>query len=79
VKSLLETINCKLNDAGGALNAQESQKYRDEYRNLIKKGEIECPEPEGPRKKGKRPRWPPKIPHLWPLENPPPGHPKIIM
>jgi transposase len=56
VKSLLETINCKVNDAGGALNAQESQKYRDEYRNLIKKGEIECPEPEGPRKKGKRGR-----------------------
>ena len=22
------------------------------------------------------PRWPPKIPHLWPLENPPPGHQK---
>ena len=21
-----------------------------------------------------RPGWPPKIPHLWPLENPPPAH-----
>lgn len=56
IKKLLETINKKVNDAGGALDAQKSQKYRQEYRNLIKKGEIECPEPEGPRKKGKRGR-----------------------
>ena len=28
LKKLLETINCKVNDAGGALNAQESEKYR---------------------------------------------------
>jgi transposase len=56
MKSLLETINSKVNDAGGVLNAQESQKYRDKYMNLIKKGDIECPEPDGPRKKDKRGR-----------------------
>ena len=56
LQNLLETINHKVNDAGGALDAQESQKYRLKYRGLIKQGEIECSEPGGPRKKGKRGR-----------------------
>jgi len=56
LKNLLETINSKVTDAGGALNAQESQKYRLKYRALIKQGEIECPEPIRPKIKGKRGR-----------------------
>lgn len=56
MKMFLETINQKVVDAGGALDSGESQKYRRKYRNLIKKAEIECPEPEIPRKKGKRGR-----------------------
>jgi transposase len=56
MQNLLETINQKVNDAGGALDAQESEKYRLEYRELLKQAEIECPEPTGPRKKGKRGR-----------------------
>jgi transposase len=56
LKNLLETINCKVNDAGGALDAQESEKYRLKYRVLLKQGEIECPEPIRPQKKGKRGR-----------------------
>ena len=56
MKNLLETINRKVTDAGGALNAQESQKYRLQYRDLIKQAEIECPEPSRPKKKGKRGR-----------------------
>ncbi len=56
LRNLLETINQKVNDAGGALEAQESQKYRLQYRALLKEAEIECPEPSGPRKKGKRGR-----------------------
>lgn len=56
MRNLLETINQKVNDAGGALDAQESQKYRLQYRALLKEAEIECPEPSGPRKKGKRGR-----------------------
>jgi len=56
LKKLLETINCKVNDVGGALNAQESEKYRLKYRALLKQGEIECPEPIRPKKKGKRGR-----------------------
>ena len=56
MKNLLETINRKVNDAGGALDAQESQKYRLKYRVLIKQAEIECPEPVKPDTKGKRGR-----------------------
>ncbi len=56
LKDLLETINCKVNDAGGALDTQESEKYRLKYRALLKQGEIECPEPIRPKKKGKRGR-----------------------
>lgn len=53
---LLETINCKVNDAGGTLDARESEKYRLKYRDILKQGEIECPEPDEPQKKGKRGR-----------------------
>ena len=56
LKNLLETINRKVTDAGGALDAQESQKYRLKYRVILKQGEIECPEPIRPKKKGKRGR-----------------------
>ena len=56
LKKLLETINRKVTEAGGALDAQESQKYRLKYRALIKQAEIECPEPRRPNKKGKRGR-----------------------
>ena len=56
MKTLLETINRKVIDAGGALETQESQKYRNKYRTIIKNGEIECPEPIRPKKKGKRGR-----------------------
>jgi transposase len=53
LKKLLETINCKVIDAGGALGAQESLEYRYKYRAILKQGETECPEPAKP-KKGKR-------------------------
>ncbi len=56
LKNLLEAINGKVNDTGGALDAQESEKYRLKYRSLLKQGEIECPEPIRPKKKGKRGR-----------------------
>ena len=56
LKKLLETVNRKVTDAGGALNAQESQKYLLKYRAILKQGEIECPEPIRPKKKGKRGR-----------------------
>lgn len=56
MKDLLEKINAKEIDAGGELNAQQAGRYRSRYRELIKKGKIECPEPTRPKKKGKRGR-----------------------
>lgn len=57
MKGLLETINKDVKAAGGVLNAVELEKYRKKYKNLIKKGDIECPEPERPaNRKGKRGR-----------------------
>jgi transposase len=56
MKNLLETINRKVTEAGGALDPQESKKYRRKYRALLKQGEIECPKPSMPNKKGKRGR-----------------------
>jgi transposase len=38
MKALLEKINARVNDAGGALSAQQAGQYRSQYRNLIKKG-----------------------------------------
>jgi transposase len=51
MKDLLEKINTKVNDAGGALSAQQAARYRAQYCKLINKGEIEFPEPTGPRKR----------------------------
>ena len=56
LSNLLITINNEAVDAGGALDASNARKYRLEYREIIKKGEIECPEPDRPKKKGKRGR-----------------------
>ena len=56
MKDLLVTINNKSIDAGGTLNAKDAQKYRLTYQEIIKQGEIECPEPDRPKKKGKRGR-----------------------
>ena len=56
MKDLLETINRKVTEASGALDTQESKKHRRKYRALLKQGEIECPEPSRPNKKGKRGR-----------------------
>lgn len=56
MQNLLKLINRSVTDAGGALNAQESRKYRQVYRDLLNKAEIECPEPTRDKKKGKRGR-----------------------
>ena len=56
MKELLETINRKVTDAGNALDDKGSQEYRQKYRDLLKKAEIECPEPIRTTKKGKRGR-----------------------
>ena len=56
LSNLLVTINNKVIDAGGVLDAKNARKYRLEYNKIIKQGEIECPEPDRPKKKGKRGR-----------------------
>lgn len=56
MKALLETINAKVLDAGGALDGKTGDKYRQKYRNLLKNAQVECPEPIRPKKKGKRGR-----------------------
>ena len=56
LSNLLVTINNEVNDAGGALDTARGRKYRLKYREIIKNGEIECPEPDRPKKKGKRGR-----------------------
>jgi len=54
MKELLETFNNDVIANKGILEPSESQKYRQKYKNLIKKAEIECPEPERPpNKKGR--------------------------
>ncbi len=54
--NLLVKINSKVNDAGGVLDETNTRKYRLKYREILKQGEIECPEPVRPKKKGKRGR-----------------------
>lgn len=56
MQNLLEKINRKVTDAGGALNPEKSKYYRKKYRDLLAKAEIECPEPIKPKEKGKRGR-----------------------
>jgi transposase len=56
LKDLLEKVNTKVIDAGGALDAKHARKYRLKYQEIIERGEIECPEPVRPKKKGKRGR-----------------------
>ena len=56
MKDLLEKINHTVIDSGGFLDSIDSKKYRQKYRNLIKKAEVECPEPDRPKQKGKRGR-----------------------
>jgi len=49
-------INKAVEDAGGELNEADSIKYRQQYRNLLKKGQKECPPPDKSQRKGKRGR-----------------------
>ena len=54
--NLLREINQAVDDAGGVLAGKASQKYRKKYRGLLKKAELECPEPKPPPGKSRRGR-----------------------
>jgi transposase len=56
MKALLVQINQAVDDAGGLLDAAESRKYRQKYRELLSKAQIECPPPDESKKTNKRGR-----------------------
>jgi transposase len=56
MKNFLETINPKVHEAGGMLDAGTSEKYRRKYRKILQENEIECPPPDRPDIKKKRGR-----------------------
>ena len=56
MKQLLEKMNRAVDEAGGALPADEIDRYRKRYNALLKKAEIECPPPDKPTEKAKRGR-----------------------
>ena len=53
---MLEEINRAVNEAGGVLEAGESERYRQWFRLILKNGEAECPPPDLANRKGKRGR-----------------------
>ena len=56
MQQLLKTINQAVDDAGGSLTKKESAVFRQQYRDLLKQAEIECPPPDTPTGKAKRGR-----------------------
>ena len=56
IKAFLEELNEKVHDLGGFLNPDIAYQYRQNYREILKEAEIECPEPDTPKEKGKRGR-----------------------
>jgi transposase len=56
MKKLLGKINMAVNDAGDLLSASESEKYRKEYRSILKEAEKESPPPDETKRNGKRGR-----------------------
>jgi len=55
-KLLLKEMNRTVDEAGGMLKAEESERYRQRFRLILKNGEAECPPPDLANRKGKRGR-----------------------
>ncbi len=56
MKQLLKTINQAVDDAGGALTKKDAEVYRQQYRDVLKQADTECPPPDNPPGKKKRGR-----------------------
>ncbi len=56
MKTLLEEMNKAVHKAGNSLVALDACQYLKQYRQLLQQAQIECPEPDGVRKKGQRGR-----------------------
>lgn len=55
-KLLLKEMNRAVDEAGGVLKAEDSERYRQRFRLILKNGEAECPPPDLANRKGKRGR-----------------------
>jgi transposase len=51
MQDFLLNLNKTVEEAGGVLSKEEAQKWKEKYRELIKKAEIECPLPKPPKEK----------------------------
>ncbi|MCP4994204.1 MAG: IS66 family transposase, partial [Gammaproteobacteria bacterium] len=56
MQTLLIDIRNAVEDAGGCLPPDEADRWRRQYRKLLKKAEIECPSPDESQRNGKRGR-----------------------
>ncbi|OOP57062.1 MAG: IS66 family transposase [Candidatus Brocadia carolinensis] len=56
MKALLEAINRAVKDAGGVLQSNESENYRQRYRTILQNAEVESPPSDETNRKGKRGR-----------------------
>lgn len=55
MQTLLKAINAKVLDAGGALESDIAERFREQYQKVLEQGDSECPKPP-PKEKGKRGR-----------------------
>jgi transposase len=56
LQDFLENVNIKVHHSGGILASEDSNHYWEEYRNLLKTAQVECPPPDENQRKGKRGR-----------------------
>ena len=56
MQTFLEAVNKATHNAGGKLNKRDADQYRQQYRDLLKTAEIECPAPDESQRKRKRGR-----------------------
>ena len=56
MKAFLEETNEMVHDFGGFLSHEIANQYRQDYQEILKEAQIECPEPVKPKEKGKRGR-----------------------
>ncbi len=56
MKKLLEEINQAVHEAGGVFNKDGADRYRQRYRAVLNKAQIECPPPDKSQRTGKRGR-----------------------
>jgi transposase len=50
MKQRLEKMNRAVNDAGGVLANKEAGQWKEKYRELLERAQIECPPPDKPEK-----------------------------